>query len=137
MAYEAETRLRFEKTVNGLLGVMNIVKDYEGRKSLLYVSGGAPSLSFTRFFEGGAVSDTTAIQSQVAAAKVNDPFKVLGRKTFRTGSESSTIWSGSRTPTTSASTPWTRTTTSATSWATSPTTISRGRSAGAPRARRE
>jgi VWFA-related protein len=87
LAYEAETRRRFEKTVNGLLGVMNIVKDYEGRKSLLFVSGGVPTLSFTRFFEGGAVSDTTAVQSQVEAAKVNDPFKVLGPKSFRTGSE--------------------------------------------------
>jgi VWFA-related protein len=87
LAFEAETRRRFEKTINGLLGVMNIVKDIEGRKSLLFVSGGVPSLSFTRFFEGGGVADTTAVQSQVAAAKVNDPFKVLGKKTFRTGSE--------------------------------------------------
>ena len=87
MAFEAETRRRFEKTINGLLGVMNIVKDIRGRKSLLFVSGGVPSLSFTRFFEGGGVADTTAVQSQVAAAKVNDPFKVLGKKTYRTGSE--------------------------------------------------
>lgn len=87
LAYEAETRRRFEKTVNGLLGVMNIVKDYEGRKSMLFISGGVPTLSFTRFFQGAMVSDTTAVQSQVEAAKVNDPFKVLGSKSFRTGSE--------------------------------------------------
>jgi len=85
--FEAESRRRFEKTINGLLGVMNIVKDFEGRKSLLFVSGGIPSLSFIRFFEGGGVADTTAIQSQVAAGKVQDPFKVLGKKGFRTGSE--------------------------------------------------
>lgn len=86
-AYEAETRRRFEKTINGLLGVMNAVKDLEGRKSLLFVSGGIPTLSFIRFFEGGGVADTTAVQSQVAAAKVQDPFKILGKKGFRTGSE--------------------------------------------------
>lgn len=86
-AYEAETRRRFEKTINGLLGVMNAVKDLEGRKSLLFVSGGIPTLSFIRFFEGGGVGDTTAVQSQVAAAKVQDPFKILGQKGFRTGSE--------------------------------------------------
>ncbi|MBM3304994.1 MAG: VWA domain-containing protein, partial [Candidatus Aminicenantes bacterium] len=86
-AYEAETRRRFEKTINGLLGVMNFAKDLEGRKSLLFVSGGIPALSFIRFFEGGGVGDTTAVQSQVAAAKVQDPFKILGKKGFRTGSE--------------------------------------------------
>ena len=86
-AFEAETRRRFEKTINGLLGVMNVVKDFGGRKSLLFVSGGVPSLSFIKFFEGGGVGDTTGIQSQVAAAKVQDPFKVLGPKGFRTGSE--------------------------------------------------
>ncbi|MBN2266532.1 MAG: VWA domain-containing protein, partial [Candidatus Aminicenantes bacterium] len=86
-AYEAETRRRFEKTINGLLGVMNAVKDLEGRKSLLFVSGGIPTLSFIRFFEGGGVGDTTAVQSQIAAAKVQDPFKILGQKGFRTGSE--------------------------------------------------
>ena len=86
-AYEAETRRRFEKTINGLLGVMNVVKDLEGRKSLLFVSGGIPALSFIRFFEGGMVEDATAVQSQVAAAKVQDPFKILGKKGFRTGSE--------------------------------------------------
>lgn len=85
--FEAETRRRFENTINGLLGVMNIVKDLEGRKSLLFISGGIPSLSFIRFFEGSPVADTTAVQSQVAAAKVQDPFKVLGSKKFRTGSE--------------------------------------------------
>jgi VWFA-related protein len=85
--FEAETRRRFEKTINGLLGVMNVVKDFEGRKSLLFVSGGIPSLSFIKFFEGGGVADATGIQSQVAAAKVRDPFKVLGPKGFRTGSE--------------------------------------------------
>ena len=86
-AFEAESRRRFEKTINGLLGVMNIVKDFEGRKSLLFVSGGVPSLSFIRFFEGAGIQDATAIQSQVAAAKVHDPFKVLGKKGYRTGSE--------------------------------------------------
>jgi VWFA-related protein len=86
-AYEAETRRRFEKTVSGLLGVMNVVKDFDGRKALLFISGGMPALSFIRFFEGGGVADTTVVQSQIAAAKVQDPFKILGRKGFRTGSE--------------------------------------------------
>jgi len=88
-AFEAESRRRFEKTINGLLGVMNVVKEFQGRKSLLFVSGGMPSLSFIRFFEGrgGAIEDSTAVQSQVAAAKIQDPFKVLGKAGFRTGSE--------------------------------------------------
>ncbi|MBN2206858.1 MAG: VWA domain-containing protein, partial [Candidatus Aminicenantes bacterium] len=85
--FEAETRRRFEKSINGLLGVMNIVKDLEGCKSLLFISGGVPSLSFIRFFGGAPLADTTAVQSQVAAAKIRDPFKVLGQKGFRTGSE--------------------------------------------------
>jgi VWFA-related protein len=88
-AFEAENRRRFEKTINSLLGVMNMVKDFPGRKSVLLVSGGLPSLSFIRFFEGrgGAIEDTTAAQSQVAAAKILDPFKVLKRSGFRSSSE--------------------------------------------------
>ena len=88
-AFEAETRRRFEKTVNSLLGVMNMVKDFPGRKSVLLVSGGLPSLSFIRFFDGrgGSIEDTTAVQSQVAAAKILDPFKVLKKSGFRSGSE--------------------------------------------------
>jgi len=84
---EAESRRRFEKTINGLVGVMNVVKGFQSRKSLLFVSGGIPSLSFIRFFEGAGIKDSTAVQSQVAAAKVQDPFKVLGKKGYRTGSE--------------------------------------------------
>ncbi len=88
-AFEAENRRRFEKTINSLLGVMNMVKDFPGRKSVLLVSGGLPSLSFIRFFEGrgGSIEDTTAVQSQIAAAKILDPFKVLKKSGFRSGSE--------------------------------------------------
>ncbi|MDH4197762.1 MAG: VWA domain-containing protein, partial [Candidatus Aminicenantes bacterium] len=88
-AFEAENRRRFEKTINCLLGVMNMVKDFPGRKSVLLVSGGLPSLSFIRFFEGrgGSIEDTTAVQSQVAAAKILDPFKVLKKSGFRSSSE--------------------------------------------------
>jgi len=88
-AFAAQNRRRFERTVNALLGVMNMVKDFPGRKSVLLVSGGLPTLSFVRFFEGrgGAIEDTTAVQSQIEAAKILDPFKVLKKSGFRSSSE--------------------------------------------------
>lgn len=87
--YEAETRARFEKTVNGLLAALNLVKAHPGRKSVLFVSGGIPSISFSSTFSGagGTIEDSTAIQSQVDAAKIHDPFKSLAKPGFRSGQE--------------------------------------------------
>ena len=87
--YELETRRRFEKTINSLLVVLNMIKDYSGRKSVLYVSGGIPAVSFGSFFtgQGGTIQDTTVIQSQVATAKILDPFKSLKKQGFRSGQD--------------------------------------------------
>lgn len=87
--YELETRHRFEKTINSLLVVLNMIKDNPGKKSLLFVSGGIPSVSFGGFMsgQGGTIEDTTVIQTQVATAKILDPFKSLKKSGFRSGQE--------------------------------------------------
>lgn len=88
--YELESRRRFEKTVNSLLVVLNMIKDHPGKKSLLFVSGGLPSVSFIGLMNGrggNTIEDATMIQSQVDAAKIQDPFKTLKKRTFRSGQE--------------------------------------------------
>jgi len=87
--YQLETRLRFEKTVNGLLAALNTIKDLPGRKSVLFVSGGIPSISFGRFMsdKNDPLTDSIVIQSQVNAAKILDPFKSLKKSGFRSGQE--------------------------------------------------
>lgn len=84
--YQFEARLRFEKTIDAILAVLNMIKDYPGRKPVLFVSGGIPSLSFAKIFSGKAV-DTVIARSEVAAAKVADPFKVLKKSARRGGDE--------------------------------------------------
>jgi len=79
--YQTESRQRFEKTISGLLSVMNVIKDFSGRKPVLFISGGIPSLSFDK------VGDTDIALSEVSAAKVNDPFKVLQKSGLRRGSQ--------------------------------------------------
>ncbi|MCJ7582454.1 MAG: VWA domain-containing protein [Candidatus Aminicenantes bacterium] len=79
--YQKETRQRFEKTISGLLSVMNVIKDYSGRKPVLFISGGIPSLSFDK------VGDADIALSEVSAAKINDPFKVLQKSGLRRGSQ--------------------------------------------------
>ena len=87
--YQLETRLRFEKTVNGLLAALNTIKDLPGRKSVLFVSGGIPSISFGRFLsdKNDPLTDSIVIHSQVNAAKILDPFKSLKKEGFRSGQE--------------------------------------------------
>ena len=88
--YELESRRRFEKTVNSLLVVLNMIKDHPGKKSLLFVSGGIPSISFIGIMNGrggSTIEDSTMIQTQVDAAKIQDPFKALKKQTFRSGQE--------------------------------------------------
>ena len=50
-AYQFETRIRFEKTINSLLTLLNMIKDYPGRKPVLYISGGMPALSFEELYK--------------------------------------------------------------------------------------
>jgi len=85
--YEMESRARFEKTLGNLLTFMNLIKDRPGRKTVLYISGGLPALSFEKVFSGQGVEDQIVHQSEIAAAKLNDPFRVLGRNKRRHGSD--------------------------------------------------
>lgn len=85
--FELESRHRFERTVNGLLAAFQVIRTYPGRKPVLFISSGVPSISFVSFFEGSGITSSTAIQSQVDAAKVRDPFAVLRKKGVESGDE--------------------------------------------------
>jgi VWFA-related protein len=84
--YEYETRNRFEKSINSLLAVMNIIKDYPGRKPVLLISGGFPALSFAQVYAGDG-TETNIPLAQVSAAEITDPFKVLHKTARRGGDE--------------------------------------------------
>ena len=84
--YEFESRNRFEKSINSFLAVMNIIKDYPGRKPVLLISGGFPALSFEQIYAGKGI-ETNIPMSQVRASKILDPFKVLQKTERRDGSE--------------------------------------------------
>ncbi|MGD8536275.1 MAG: VWA domain-containing protein, partial [Candidatus Aminicenantes bacterium] len=84
---------RFDKTINGLLAAVNTIKDLPGRKSVLLISGGIPSLSQFRRFglmtsKGKTVQfgDNVAL-SDVAAAKIDDPFRILKKPGIRRGED--------------------------------------------------
>lgn len=84
---------RFDKTINGLLAAVNTIKDLPGRKSVLLISGGIPSLSHLRRFglmtsKGKTVQfgDNVAL-SEVAAAKIDDPFRILKKSGIRRGED--------------------------------------------------
>lgn len=90
--YQYETRIRFEKTISNLLSVMNIIKDYPGRKPVLFISGGFPALSFGRIYDApkqssSGIEQSAPVQAEIEAAKVMDPFKVLQKTKRRYGSD--------------------------------------------------
>ena len=85
--YQFETRNRFEKSLSGLLSVMNMIKDYPGRKSVLLVSGGFPSISFDYITKGVGIEDDVLILTQMQTAKIMDPFKVLHKDKHLSGDE--------------------------------------------------
>ncbi len=84
-AYQFQTRLRFEKTINSLLTLLNMIKDYPGRKPVLYISGGIPGLSFEELYKSQEGIDFAIGRSEVAASKVLDPFKTLQKSGRRGG----------------------------------------------------
>ncbi|MGD8539849.1 MAG: VWA domain-containing protein, partial [Candidatus Aminicenantes bacterium] len=84
--YEFQSRSRFAKSINSFLSVMNVIKDYQGRKSVLLVSGGFPALSFERIYAGEGIESTLPM-AQVSAAKLLDPFKVLQKTKSRDGDQ--------------------------------------------------
>jgi len=82
--YQFNMRHRFETSLTNLLSFMNKIKDYPGRKPVLLLSGGFPELSFEKFapIEGLVERkkdglDSTIAYSDITAAKIMDPFKVL------------------------------------------------------------
>jgi VWFA-related protein len=84
--YEYQSRSRFAKSINSFLAVMNVIKDYPGRKSVLLISGGFPALSFERIYAGEGIESTLPM-AQVSASKILDPFKVLQRTKSRDGDQ--------------------------------------------------
>jgi len=84
--YEFQSRSRFAKSINSFLSVMNVIKDYPGRKSVLLLSGGFPALSFERIYAGEGIESTLPL-AQVSAAKILDPFKVLQKTKTRDGDQ--------------------------------------------------
>lgn len=84
--YEYQSRSRFAKSINSFLAVMNVIKDYPGRKSVLLISGGFPALSFERIYAGEGIESTLPI-AQVSASKILDPFKVLQKTKSRDGDQ--------------------------------------------------
>jgi VWFA-related protein len=84
--YEFQSRSRFAKSINSFLSVMNVIKDYQGRKSVLLISGGFPALSFERIYAGEGIESTLPM-AQVSAAKLLDPFKVLQKTKSRDGDQ--------------------------------------------------
>jgi len=65
-AYDYFARIRFEKTITGLLALMNSISDYPGRKTVLLISGGIPV---------------------VPNARILDIFNSLGKQGIRRGNE--------------------------------------------------
>jgi VWFA-related protein len=84
--YEFQSRNRFAKSINSFLSVMNVIKDYPGRKSVLLISGGFPALSFERIYAGEGIESTLPM-AQVSASKILDPFKVLQKTKSRDGDQ--------------------------------------------------
>jgi len=82
--YQFNMRHRFETSLTNLLSFMNTIKDYPGRKPVLLLSGGFPGLIFEKFApvedlreRNNDGLESTIAYSDIAAAKIMDPFKVL------------------------------------------------------------
>lgn len=89
-------RLRFEKTVGGLLASFNLMRGFPGRKYILLVSGGIPDLSPPDMFPNirsgipGEEIDRAYINKiwgKMEDIRVFDPFNILDKKNFKTGEE--------------------------------------------------
>jgi len=80
-------RQRFEKTINGLLAVMNVIKDYPGRKSVLLISGGIPALTAISGFGIKKTAGDNVALSEAAITKMNDPFNILKKSGTRRGED--------------------------------------------------
>ena len=84
--YEFKTRLRFEKSLSNLLSAMAMIKNYPGRKPVLLVSGGFPSLALDKIL-GGEGIESRVSHTDLSAAKIRDPFKILQKGKTRYGDD--------------------------------------------------
>jgi VWFA-related protein len=84
--YEFKTRLRFEKSLSNLLSAMTMIKDYPGRKPVLLVSGGFPILSLEMITSRTGIESNVS-HSDISAAKIRDPFKILQKGKTRYGDD--------------------------------------------------
>lgn len=83
-------RKRFEKSVGGLLTIVNMIKDVPGRKSILLISDGLPDLSSKTL--DSIIYETTGpgikkydsshlnIRREMGTIRVFDPFNILKKK---------------------------------------------------------
>ena len=74
--YQYKTRLRFEKSLSGMLSVMSMIMDYPGRKPVLLVSSGFPTLTLEKFHSPSGITSRLA-DTDLTAGKISDPFKIL------------------------------------------------------------
>jgi VWFA-related protein len=89
-------RLRFEKTVGGLLATFNVMRGFPGRKYILLVSAGIPDLSPPDMFPnirsgipGADIEDAyiSKIWGKIEDIRLFDPFNILDKKNFKNGEE--------------------------------------------------
>jgi VWFA-related protein len=87
-------RLRFEKTVGGLLATFNVMRGFPGRKYVLLVSAGIPDLSPPDMFPNirsgipGEEIDRAYINKlwgKMEDIRVFDPFNILDKNKFKNG----------------------------------------------------
>lgn len=102
--YLYKERQKFVKTIGGILGTFNMIKDLPGRKTILFISAGLPDISpsdvlpnpageinpQSRFF-GRTSAALAAMRTQIfnidKNIKIFDPFNILSKKSFRNSEE--------------------------------------------------
>lgn len=89
-------RMRFEKTVGGLLATFNLMRGFPGRKYILLVSAGIPDLSPPDMFPNirsgvpGEEIDRAYINKiwgKMEDIRIFDPFNILDKNNFKNGEE--------------------------------------------------
>ena len=89
-AYLFKAKRNFERTLNGILTCLNMLKSLPGRKSILFISSGIPDISSSRMHPAPVLSDEGGLKSinprEIwAGVDILDPFNVLGKKRFKDG----------------------------------------------------
>ncbi|MGD2245072.1 MAG: VWA domain-containing protein [Candidatus Aminicenantes bacterium] len=102
--YLYKERQKFIKTIGGILGTFNMIKELPGRKTILFISAGIPDISppdilpnpsgnmdpQSRFF-GRQNASAAAMRTQIfnidKNMKIFDPFNILSKKVFTNSGE--------------------------------------------------